>query len=109
MAKLHFLMLTILGLNNEIDFIISNAGKYMTSKPHKKDIKSVYVGLRPLAISKNKNESTKEISRHHKIKISTTGLISVLGGKWTTYRKIGEDAIKSAIILGGLKASKTLK
>ena len=95
-------------LNNEIDFIISNAGKYMTSKPHKKDIKSVYVGLRPLAISKNKNESTKEISRHHKIKISTTGLISVLGGKWTTYRKIGEDAIKSAIILGGLKASKTL-
>ena len=92
----------------EIDFIISNAGKYMTSKPKKSDIKSVFVGLRPLAISKNKNESTKEISRHHKIKISTSGLISILGGKWTTYRKIGEDAINSAIIVGGLNSSKTL-
>tara|TARA_B100000767_G_C19625249_1_gene475857 strand:- start:71 stop:934 length:864 start_codon:yes stop_codon:yes gene_type:complete len=92
----------------EIDFIISNAGKYMTSKPKKSDIKSVFVGLRPLAISKNKNESTKEISRHHKIKISTSGLISILGGKWTTYRKIGEDAINSAILVGGLNSSKTL-
>jgi len=95
-------------LSDEIDFIISNAGEYMTSKPQKKDIKSIYVGLRPLAISENNSESTEEISRHHKIKISTSGLISILGGKWTTYRKIGEDAINSAIILGGLKASKSL-
>ena len=95
-------------LEEEIDFIISNAGKYMAIKPNKSDIKSVFVGLRPLAISDNKNKSTKEISRHHKIKISTSGLISILGGKWTTYRKIGEDAINSAIIVGGLNSCKTL-
>ena len=95
-------------LSDEIDFIISNAGEYMVSKPLKKDIKSVFVGLRPLAVSDDKNESTKEISRHHKIKISTSGLISILGGKWTTYRKIGEDAISSAMLVGGLAYSKTI-
>ena len=94
-------------LSDEVDFILSNAGEYMTSKPSKKDIKSIYVGLRPLAVSDNK-ESTKEISRHHKIKISTSGLISILGGKWTTYRKIGEDAVNSAISVGGLKSSKSI-
>ncbi|MBL29867.1 MAG: FAD-dependent oxidoreductase [Flavobacteriaceae bacterium] len=97
-------------LNEEIDFIISNAGKYMTTKPKKKDIKSIFVGLRPLARIDN-SQTTKEISRHHKINISTSGLISILGGKWTTYRKIGEDATNSAEIVGGLKRipSKTKK
>ena len=95
-------------LNQEIDFIISNAGRYMTKKPKKEDIKSVFVGLRPLAISNNEKESTKEISRHHKIKVSTSGLISILGGKWTTYRKIGQDAIDSAFIVGGLKNAKSI-
>ena len=93
-------------LSDEIDFIISNAGKYMTKKPTKNDIKSIFVGLRPLAKTSNE-KSTKEISRHHKINISTSGLISVLGGKWTTYRKIGEDLINSAEIVGGLKKIKS--
>jgi len=99
-----------IALTEEIDFIISNAGEYMTSKPKKEDIKSIFVGLRPLARSID-NKSTKEISRHHKINISKSGLISVLGGKWTTYRKIGEDAINSAEIVGGLNnsVSKTKK
>ena len=92
-------------LSDEIDFIISNAGKYMTTKPTKEDIKSIFVGLRPLARTSN-NKSTKEISRHHEINISTSGLISVLGGKWTTYRRIGEDLINSAEIVGGLKRVK---
>ena len=99
-----------IALSEEIDFIISNAGKYMTTKPEKEDIKSIFVGLRPLARTID-NKSTKEISRHHKINISKSGLISVLGGKWTTYRKIGEDVINSAEIVGGLKnyVSKTKK
>ena len=95
-------------LKDEINFILSNAGEYMTSKPTKKNIKSIFVGLRPLAIDNSKENSTKEISRGHKIKVSTTGLISILGGKWTTYRKIGEDSIESAIIVGGLKHSKSM-
>ena len=92
-------------LKDEIDFILKNASKYMTIKPNKDDIKSVFAGLRPLAATSNK-KSTKEVSRSHKIDISPSGLISVLGGKWTTYRKIAEDAIDTAISIKKLKKKK---
>ena len=92
-------------LKEEIDFILKNASKYMTIKPKKDDIKSVFAGLRPLAATSD-NKSTKEVSRSHKIDISPSGLISVLGGKWTTYRKISEDAIDTAISINKLKKKK---
>ncbi|MDC6473439.1 glycerol-3-phosphate dehydrogenase/oxidase [Flavobacteriaceae bacterium] len=92
-------------LNEEIDFILKNAGKYMSLKPKRDDIKSVFAGLRPLAATSNK-QSTKEVSRSHKIDISPSGLISVLGGKWTTYRKIAEDALNTAISINKLKKKK---
>tara|TARA_A100001011_G_scaffold232974_1_gene241019 strand:+ start:14394 stop:15944 length:1551 start_codon:yes stop_codon:yes gene_type:complete len=93
-------------LNQEIDFILTNAGQYMTKKPKRKDVKSVFAGLRPLAANQGGETQTKEISRHHKVNVSTSGLISVLGGKWTTYRKMGEDAINTAAIVGGLREVK---
>ena len=68
----------------------------------KSDIKSVFSGLRPLAAPKDKNEPTKEISRHHKILVSESGLVSALGGKWITYRKMSEDIIDTAIPIAGL-------
>ena len=92
-------------LKDEIDFILNNASKYMTLKPKRSDIKSVFAGLRPLAATSNK-KSTKEVSRSHKIDIAPSGLISVLGGKWTTYRKIAEDAINAAISINRLKKKK---
>ena len=92
-------------LAQEVDFILKNASKYMTNKPKRDDIKSVFAGLRPLAATSNK-KSTKEVSRSHKIDISPSGLISVLGGKWTTYRKIAEDAIDAAISINKLKKKK---
>ena len=92
-------------LAQEVDFILKNASKYMTNKPKRDDIKSVFAGLRPLAATSNK-KSTKEVSRSHKIDISPSGLISVLGGKWTTYRKIAEDAINTAISINKLKKKK---
>ena len=92
-------------LNEEIDFILKNAGKYMSVKPKRDEIKSVFAGLRPLAATSNK-QSTKEVSRSHKIDISPSGLISVLGGKWTTYRKIAEDALNTAISINKLKKKK---
>ena len=52
------------------------------------------------------DSETKEISRHHKINVSTSGLISILGGKWTTYRKMAEDAINTASVVAGLKEVK---
>ena len=92
-------------LKDEIEFILNNASKYMTLKPKRSDIKSVFAGLRPLAATSNK-KSTKEVSRSHKIDIAPSGLISVLGGKWTTYRKIAEDAINAAISINKLKKKK---
>ena len=90
----------------EIDFILENAGEYMTKKPTRKDVKSVFTGLRPLAASKGDSEKTKEISRSHKITISNSGLVSILGGKWTTYRKIAEDTLNKAQAVGGLPERK---
>ncbi len=79
--------------NDEIDFILETAGRFLSKKPTRKDVKSVFAGLRPLAAPQNENESTKEISRGHKIHTSEAGLITVIGGKWTTYRQMGEDVI----------------
>jgi len=93
-------------LEEEINFILSNASQYMTKKPKREDVKSVFVGLRPLASQQGDSTKTKEVSRHHKVNVSTSGLVSVLGGKWTTYRKIGEDTINTASVVGDLKEKK---
>ena len=89
-------------LDEEIDFLLETAGQYLVKQPTRKDILSVFAGLRPLAKPDNNQKDTKEISRGHKIIISISGLITIIGGKWTTYRKMAEDAIDKAIILGGL-------
>ena len=95
-----------IALEEEIQFIINNAGMYMSKKPNRSDIKSVFAGLRPLAASEGNKDNTKEISRHHKITVSTSGLINVLGGKWTTYRKIAEDTINTVFMVSGLSERK---
>jgi len=93
-------------LEEEINFILENASAYMTKKPLRKDVKSIFAGLRPLAATEGNNESTKEVSRHHKIMVSTSGLVSVIGGKWTTYRKIAEDAVNTLQLVGGFSDRK---
>ena len=89
-------------LESEIDFVLETAGQYLVKKPERKDVLSAFAGLRPLAAPDSEGKSTKEISRHHKILVSVTGLISVIGGKWTTYRKMAEDALNYAIMVGEL-------
>ncbi len=79
-------------LETEIQFILETAGKYLTVTPTRKNVLSVFAGLRPLAAPADGGE-TKEISRSHKIMVSGSGLFSIIGGKWTTYRKMGEDMI----------------
>ena len=66
------------------------------------DVKSIYAGLRPLAAPDDESGSTKEISRGHKILISDSDLITVTGGKWTTYRKVAEDSLDKVINIGKL-------
>ncbi len=80
-------------LETEIRFILETAGNYLTRKPARTDVLSVFAGLRPLAIPANGAQKTKEISRSHKIMVSESKLFTILGGKWTTYRKMGEDII----------------
>jgi glycerol-3-phosphate dehydrogenase len=79
-------------LEIEIEFILQTVKMYLTITPTRKDILSAFAGLRPLAASEGEG-STKEISRSHKILVSASGLFSIIGGKWTTYRKMGEDMI----------------
>ena len=90
-------------LPDEIDFILTNAAQYLEKAPAKADIKSVFAGLRPLAAPQDHNEETKEISRNHQLIVSNTGLITVIGGKWTTYRQMGEDIVNKAMLIGGLE------
>ncbi|MBF4472363.1 glycerol-3-phosphate dehydrogenase/oxidase [Flavobacterium sp. HJJ] len=86
-----------IALEEEIEFVLETAKKYLTKKPTRADVLSVFAGLRPLAAPENKGQSTKEVSRSHKIIVSETGLITITGGKWTTYRKIAEDIIDKTI------------
>ncbi|MGZ8549840.1 MAG: FAD-dependent oxidoreductase [Chitinophagaceae bacterium] len=80
-------------LEKEIAFILETAGNYLSTKPQRGDVLSVFAGLRPLAAPQNDDQKTKEISRGHKIIVSTSKLFTILGGKWTTYRKMGEDMV----------------
>lgn len=79
----------------EINFILETARGYMNPAPTRKDILSVFAGLRPLAATKE-GAKTKEVSRSHKVITSESGLVSIIGGKWTTYRKMGEDVVEKA-------------
>jgi glycerol-3-phosphate dehydrogenase len=87
-------------LEEEIDFIITHFNQYCSTPISKKDILSVYVGLRPLI--KHDNIQSAKLSRAHALSVSTSGLITITGGKWTTYRKMAEDAVNNAIFVGKL-------
>ena len=86
----------------EIDFLLRTAAQYLTRAPTRADVRSIFVGLRPLAASASGSTKTKEVSRRHKIVASASGLITITGGKWTTYRRMGQDTIDRAIALGRL-------
>jgi len=86
-----------IALEQEIDFVLETAQRFLEKKPTRADVLSVFAGLRPLAAPEKEGKSTKEVSRSHKIIVSETGLITITGGKWTTYRKIAEDIIDKAI------------
>ena len=88
-----------IALDSEIEFILNTAGRYMTRKPTRADVLSVFAGLRPLAAPKGEGKRTKEISRSHKIVISQSNLITIIGGKWTTYRRMAQDCVDKAISL----------
>ncbi|MES2811572.1 MAG: glycerol-3-phosphate dehydrogenase/oxidase [Bacteroidota bacterium] len=94
-------------LQEEVDFVLHHFNKYSTSKISRADVKSVFVGLRPLAKVENES-STAVMPRDHKIKILASGLIHVTGGKWTTYRSMAQHGIDIAIQKGQLEFAKCM-
>jgi glycerol-3-phosphate dehydrogenase len=88
-------------MEEEIEFLISHTARYLIKDPTRKDILSVFAGLRPL-VKSGESENTAAISRDHTINISRSGLLTITGGKWTTYRKMAEDTVDQAILLARL-------
>jgi len=86
---------------DEIDYLLNTASKYLAKDPSRSDILSVFSGIRPL-VRQGNEENTASISREHTVFISRSGLITVAGGKWTTYRKMAEDTIDQAITVADL-------
>ncbi len=93
-------------LDQELDFLLSHAAKYLSKDPTASDVKSVFTGLRPLVKNPGKS-STKKLSRDHTIIVDPSGLITITGGKWTTYRKMAADTIDQAIEVSGLPDKKS--
>jgi len=87
-------------LEEEIEFVLETAARYLTRQPTRKDVLAVYVGLRPLVKGEGK---TSALSRDHVIHVDTSGLLTITGGKWTTYRHMAEDCVDHAISLGQLQ------
>ncbi len=89
-------------LAQEVEFLLEHAGRYLSRDPGMADILSVFAGLRPLVRGGNA-ANTAALSRDHTLLVSTGGLLTITGGKWTTYRKMAEDTVTSAARLAGLE------
>ena len=87
---------------HEVDFILETAQQYLAKKPTRADVKSVFAGLRPLANPNKQGSNSAKVSRSHQVLISDSGLFTLVGGKWTTFRKMGEDTIDLLIDQGRL-------
>ena len=88
-------------LDEELDFLFTHAERYLTKKPTRRDALSVFAGIRPL-VRAGGVENTASLSRDHTINISRSGLVTIAGGKWTTYRKMAEDCVDQASFVAGL-------
>jgi glycerol-3-phosphate dehydrogenase len=88
-------------LDGEIEFILETASDYLAHRPGFADILSVFTGIRPL-VNAARASSTAALSREHTITISKSGLLTIAGGKWTTYRKMAADCLEHAIVLARL-------
>lgn len=99
-------------LEEEIDFLLEHVAQYLSRHPKRSDILTMFAGIRPL-IRSPKQLKTSSLNRDHHIVVSNSNLITIAGGKWTTYRKMGEDVITKAISVASLpnrkSETKTLK
>ncbi len=88
----------------EIGFILSNAGRYLQRVPRREDVLAAFAGMRPLVHPGGSDgTASKKVSREHVVQVAASGLVSVMGGKWTTYRRMAQDGMDRAIEAGGLE------
>jgi len=86
---------------DEIDFILTESARYLSHAPTRADIQSIWVGLRPLVRPPDdEGDNTKGLSREHTVLVSRSGLVTVTGGKWTTYRAMAEDVLEKCFAAG---------
>lgn len=88
----------------EVEFILEHARKYLSIDPDRRDVKSVFAGIRPLVDSGAADGTTAALSRDHTLHITPSGLLTIAGGKWTTYRRMAEDVVDNAAMLAGLES-----
>ncbi len=94
-------MLEPVPLPEEIEFILDTAGSYLSARPTRADILSVFAGIRPLARTGD-GSNTASLSRDHVIHVSSSGLVTICGGKWTTYRHMAEECVDHAATVARL-------
>lgn len=90
-----------LALEEEIEFLLETAGKYLSRLPSRSDIRSIFTGIRPL-VKTTDAKNTASLARDHTIEIDRARMLTITGGKWTTYRRMAEDAVDQAVALAGL-------
>lgn len=88
-------------MEEEIEFILGTAAQYLHKAPGRSDVLSVFAGIRPL-VKSGAGRNTAGLSRDHTIHIDNSGLLSIAGGKWTTYRHMAEDCVNQASMLAKL-------
>lgn len=90
---------------NDVEFLLAHAARVLARAPSRADVKSAFAGLRPLLA--HGSGGTASLSRDHRVFVSTRGLVTIAGGKWTTYRSMAEDAVDRAVAAAGLTAPRS--
>ncbi|HET9984654.1 MAG TPA: glycerol-3-phosphate dehydrogenase/oxidase [Longimicrobiales bacterium] len=87
----------------EIEFLLEHAARYLVKDPAPADVRSIFAGLRPLVGGEEQGSPTSALSRDHTLSISHSGLVTITGGKWTTYRRMAQDTVDQAATIAGLE------
>lgn len=94
-------------MREEIDFLLEHSSRYLSRSPRRQDVLSAFAGLRPLVAS-GSTRNTSALARDHTLVVSPSGMVTITGGKWTTYRKMAEDAVDEAVRQAGLEQRPSL-
>ncbi|MDY0348820.1 MAG: glycerol-3-phosphate dehydrogenase/oxidase [Tenuifilaceae bacterium] len=94
-------------LKEEVDYILEHASRYLARRPSREDVLSIFTGIRPLVAASGKKKTSSLVRDHH-LSISSSGLVTITGGKWTTYRKMAKDTVDKAIDVAGLQFQKSV-